>query len=181
MPPKITLIAAVAQNRCIGADNAMPWHLPEDFAFFKACTLGKPVVMGRKTWDSLPRKPLPGRRNLVVSRQPGWQAAGAECFASLDEALAALAGEAEIMIIGGAQIYAQALPLATDLRLTEVALTVDGDAFSPIFPLQNGGKWRGSRRPALTARPLISCITAASGYLKRRRYRKVRSAWLCTT
>lgn len=133
MSPKITLIAAVAQNRCIGADNAMPWHLPEDFAFFKACTLGKPVVMGRKTWDSLPRKPLPGRRNLVVSRQPGWQAAGAECFASLDEALAALAGEAEIMIIGGAQIYAQALPLATDLRLTEVALTVDGDAFFPDF------------------------------------------------
>lgn len=150
MPSQITLIAAVAQNRCIGAGNAMPWHIPEDFAFFKARTLGKPVVMGRKTWDSLPRKPLPGRRNLVLSRRPGWQAEGAECFAGLDEALAALAGEAEVMIIGGAQIYTQALPLATDLLLTEVALTVAGDAFFPAFGAE---EWREvSRRPQRSAK-----------------------------
>lgn len=149
MPPQITLIAAVAQNRCIGRNNAMPWHLPEDFAFFKAATLGKPVVMGRKTWDSLPRKPLPGRRNLVVSRQAGWQAEGAEGFAGLQEALAALAGEPEIMIIGGAQIYAQALPLASDLLLTEVALQVAGDAFFPEF---STAEWREvARRPQISA------------------------------
>ena len=78
---KITLVAAVAQNRVIGRDNQMIWHIPEDFAFFKRFTSGKPVLMGRKTWDSLPRKPLPNRRNIVVSRQAGWQAEGAEVFA----------------------------------------------------------------------------------------------------
>lgn len=129
----ITLIAAVSENGCIGAGNAMPWHIAEDFAFFKSYTLGKPVVMGRKTWDSLPRKPLPGRRNIVVTRQQGWQAEGAEAAGSLAEALSGLADAPEVIIMGGAQIYAQALPLATDLRLTEVKLQVDGDAFFPAF------------------------------------------------
>ncbi|MDN8582301.1 dihydrofolate reductase, partial [Eikenella corrodens] len=114
--PTITLIAAVADNCCIGSGNAMPWHIVEDFAFFKRYTLGKPVVMGRKTWDSLPKKPLPGRRNIVITRQPLWQAEGAERADSLDAALAMLVDVPEIIIMGGAQIYAQALPLATDLR-----------------------------------------------------------------
>ena len=130
---QITLIAAHAANRCIGINNTMPWHLPEDFAFFKAYTLGKPVVMGRKTWESLPKKPLPGRRNIVISRQAGYQAEGAEVAADLAQALSMCAGAEEIIIMGGAQIYAQALTLATDLRLTEIDLSVDGDAFFPEF------------------------------------------------
>ena len=137
--PQITLIAATAANGCIGINNSMPWHIPEDFAFFKQYTLGKPVVMGRKTWDSLPKKPLPGRRNLVVSRQSDWQAAGAEHAASLQAALALLADEAEIIIMGGAEIYAQAMPMATDLRITEVDLHVAGDAF---FPAIDAAQWR---------------------------------------
>ena len=96
----ITLIAAVGENGCIGIGNAMPWHLPEDFAFFKQYTLGKPVLMGRKTWESLPRRPLPGRRNIVVSRQSGYQADGAEVMPSLAAALAACAGEREIIVMG---------------------------------------------------------------------------------
>lgn len=143
--PAVTLVAAVAANGCIGRGNDMPWHIPEDFAFFKQYTLGKPVLMGRKTWDSLPRKPLPGRRNIVITRQTGWQAAGAECADSLEAALALAADAPEIIIMGGAQIYAQALPLATDVRLTEVALTVAGDAFFPPLP---PGQWQEISRKA---------------------------------
>lgn len=139
MTQKITLIAAVAANGCIGANNTMPWHIPEDFAFFKHYTLGKPVVMGRKTWDSLPKKPLPGRRNIVITRQHAWQAEGAETAADIQAALALLANAAEIVIMGGAQIYAQTLPLATDLRLTEVHLAATGDAF---FPALEAGRWQ---------------------------------------
>ena len=130
--PKITLIAAYAARRCIGINNTMPWHLPEDFAFFKSYTTGKPVIMGRKTWESLPRKPLPGRQNIVITRQ-AYQAEGAQTAASLEDALALCQGVEEVIIMGGAQIYAQALPIATDLRLTEVGLDVDGDAFFPEF------------------------------------------------
>lgn len=138
MNDKITLMAAVAANGCFGSDNALPWHLPEDFAFFKAYTLGKTVLMGRKTWDSLPRKPLPQRRNIVLSRGAA-ALAGAECFDGWDAAWAACAGESEVVVIGGAQIYAQALPLATDLRLTEVKLEAAGDAF---FPAVDWREWR---------------------------------------
>ena len=142
---KITLIAAVAENGCIGVDNDMPWHIPEDFAFFKQYTLGKPVIMGRKTWESLPKKPLPGRRNIVITRQPDYRAEGAELADSIQTALQLCAGEAEMMIMGGAQIYAQAMPLATDLRITEVKLNVAGDAFfPPIEPEQ----WRQAGREA---------------------------------
>lgn len=130
---KITLIAALAQNHVIGKNNQMPWHIPEDFAFFKQYTMGKPVIMGRKTWESLPKKPLPNRRNIVITRQMGFQAAGAEVFSSVQAALNACADAGEIIIMGGEQIYAQTLDLATDLRLTEVKLTPDGDAFFPKF------------------------------------------------
>ncbi|MCF7530581.1 dihydrofolate reductase [Neisseria lisongii] len=144
---KITLIAAYAADRCIGKDNTIPWHVKEDFAFFKAYTLGKPVIMGRKTWESLPKKPLPERRNIVISRQTDYRAQGVECCTSLHDALALCGNAAEIIIMGGAEIYAQALPLATDLRLTEIALTVDGDAFFPEF----SADWKEISREAHTA------------------------------
>ena len=144
MKQKITLIAAVAENSCIGIDNGMPWHLPEDFAFFKQYTLNKPVVMGRKTWESLPRKPLPGRRNIVISRNY-FAADGAELADSIASALSLLVDVPEIIIMGGAQIYEQTLPLATDLRITEVKLNVDGDAF---FPKISSSEWlEQSREP----------------------------------
>ncbi|WP_082783566.1 dihydrofolate reductase [Snodgrassella sp. CFCC 13594] len=143
MTSQITLVAALASNRCIGHQNQMPWHIPEDFAFFKQYTLGKPVIMGRKTWDSLPRKPLPERKNIVITRQASWQESGADTVHSLQAALNKLADVPEIIIMGGAQIYAEALPLATDMRLTEVHANVSGDAFFPAFPIN---QWRESSR-----------------------------------
>ncbi|WP_457424213.1 dihydrofolate reductase [Roseateles sp. P5_E7] len=131
----ITLVAAVARDGAIGRDNALLWHIPADMARFKALTLGKPVVMGRKTWDSLPAKfcPLPGRRNLVVSRSTT-ELPGAEVFASLDAALAACS-EPEVCVIGGSEIYALALPLADKLALTEVdAAFPDADRHFPTWP-----------------------------------------------
>ena len=142
---QITLIAALAQNRIIGNANQIPWHIPEDFAFFKRYTTGKPIIMGRKTWDSLPRKPLPNRRNIVITRQADWQADGAEAVHDFQAALQACAGEREAVIIGGAQIYAIALPFATDLRLTEIALNPAGDAYFPEF---SRDKWREVAREA---------------------------------
>lgn len=135
------MIAALARNRVIGLDNRMPWHLPADLRHFKAMTLGKPIIMGRKTWDSLGR-PLPGRLNLVVSRQAGLHLQGAEVFASLDEAFARAdawareQGVDELMLIGGAQLYAQALPLAERLYLTRIELEPRGDAHFPEWPAE---------------------------------------------
>ena len=134
----LCLIAALADNRVIGRNNQLPWHLPADLKHFKAMTLGKPIIMGRKTWDSLGR-PLPGRLNLVVSRQAGLQLEGAEVFASLEAAIAraeewASAEDAdELMLIGGAQLYGQGLALAQRLYLTRVALSPEGDAWFPEF------------------------------------------------
>lgn len=145
---KITLIAAMAQNRVIGANNDMPWHIPEDFAFFKHYTSGKPVMMGRKTWDSLPRKPLPNRRNMVISRQTNWCADGAEVFADVQAALKACGDVPEIIIMGGGQIYAQTIDLATDLRLTEVHLNPQGDAFFPEFSVHD---WQEMTRESCVA------------------------------
>ncbi|WP_374399541.1 dihydrofolate reductase [Niveibacterium sp.] len=127
---KLALIAAVARNGTIGRDNALPWRLRDDLKRFKALTLGHPIVMGRKTWDSLGR-PLPGRRNIVVTRQRDLKLEGAEIVHSLDEALA-LCGEVErAFVIGGAQLYAEALPRADELCLTEVQAEVEGDAHFP--------------------------------------------------
>ena len=134
----LSLIAALGENRVIGVDNSMPWHLPGDFKYFKATTLGKPIIMGRKTWDSLGR-PLPGRLNLVVSRQTGLQLEGAEVFASLEaaveraEAWAIEQGVSEVMLIGGAQLYTQGLVDADRLYLTRVGLSPEGDAWFPEF------------------------------------------------
>ena len=130
----ITLILAVAANGVIGRDGAIPWHIPEDLKRFKALTLGKTVVMGRKTWDSLPRKPLPGRRNIVVTRQAGWQADGAERM-PLDGALN-LPGE--VFVIGGAEIYRAALPRADRIELTEIDADFAGNA---VFRFDRAG-WR---------------------------------------
>ncbi|MBI3347593.1 MAG: dihydrofolate reductase [Burkholderiales bacterium] len=130
----ITLVAAVAKDGAIGRDNALLWHIPEDMARFKAVTLGKPVIMGRKTWDSLPARfrPLPGRRNLVVSRSTR-ELPGAEVFASLEEALQACT-EPEVCVIGGADIYALAFPHAHKLALTEVdASFPDADRHFPAW------------------------------------------------
>lgn len=146
---KITLVAACGNNNCIGIDNGMPWHLPEDFAFFRTYTAGKPVVMGRKTWESLPKKPLPGRRNIVITRQTDYAAEGAETVSDLQSALDLCAKAEEIVIMGGAQIYAQALPVATDLRITEIDLNVEGgDAF---FPGINPAEWQAEREGVRTA------------------------------
>jgi dihydrofolate reductase len=144
---KTTLIAARAENGVIGIGNKMPWHLPEDFAFFKAYTLGKPVVMGRKTWESLPKKPLPGRRNIVVTRQADYAADGAQTTPSLAAALALCADADEIVVMGGGEIYREAMPQATDLRITEIALRPEGDAF---FPAIDAALWQENSREAHT-------------------------------
>ena len=138
--PPLALIAARARNGVIGLDNRMPWHLPEDLAYFKRVTLGKPVVMGRKTFESIGR-PLPGRLNIVVTRNPDWQAAGVQVAHSLDAALALAAAAApeEIMLIGGAELYRQALPQADVLYLTEIDAEFAGDAFFPEVDL---ARWR---------------------------------------
>ncbi len=132
---KLVLIAAVARNRAIGRDNALLFHDSADQRHLRDATMGCPVIMGRKTWDSLPRKfrPLPGRRNLVVTRDPGWYADGAERAGSLDEALVKAAGAPKAFVIGGAQLYAQALPHADELMLTEIDAELEGDSFFPIW------------------------------------------------
>ena len=136
--PTLSLIAAVARNGAIGKGNALLWHEPEDQKHFRRVTLGCPVIMGRKTWDSLPARfrPLPGRRNLVITRDPGWRADGAEAVASLDAALALLSGAPKAFVIGGAEIYALALPRADELILTEIDADLAGDTFFPSWDRQ---------------------------------------------
>ena len=133
--PVLTLVAAMASNRVIGINNTLPWHLPEDLKHFKAVTLGKPVLMGRKTYDSIGRL-LPGRRNIVITRQADWQAAGVEVAHSLEQALEMAADVAEVCLIGGAELYRQAIVAADCLRLTEIAQPFDGDAHFPAFDRQ---------------------------------------------
>jgi dihydrofolate reductase len=129
----IALVVAVARNGVIGRGGDLPWRLPEDMAHFRDVTMGYPVVMGRRTWDSLraPYRPLPGRRNIVVTRNASWNVTGAERASSVDEALELVNGAERVSIIGGAQIFAAALPLADEVLLTEIDLDVDGDTFFP--------------------------------------------------
>ena len=136
---KLHLIYARAANGAIGKNGVMPWHLPEDLAHFKRTTLSHPVVMGRKTWDSLPPRfrPLPGRTNIVVTRQADWQADGAHRAGNLAEALALCDAGKTVWIIGGAQIYAESLPLAHRVEVTEIAQDFDGDAYAPVL----GAEW----------------------------------------
>lgn len=142
--PRISLIYARAANGVIGKDNTIPWQLPEDMAHFKRTTLGCPVIMGRKTWDSLPPRfrPLPGRANVVITRQPDWSEAGAEPASSLADALKLCSQSEEVWVIGGAEIYAQAEPLADRIEVTEIAQDFEGDAFAPRL----GPQWTESAR-----------------------------------
>jgi dihydrofolate reductase len=149
--PTLSLIAAVAANGCIGIDNKLPWYLPDDLKFFKAVTSGKPVIMGRSTFDSLGR-PLPNRTNIVITRNPAFTAPeGVRVVHSLDaalrvaEAVAEIAGNDEVVIIGGAQVYAEALPRVRRMYLTEVKKTVPGDAF---FPVWDRAQWQEVSREA---------------------------------
>lgn len=141
---QLHLIFARASNGVIGANNTLPWHLPEDLAHFKRHTLGCAVIMGRKTWDSLPAKfkPLPGRTNVVITRQVGWLAAGALTAHSLQEALALCADQAHAWVIGGADIYAQSLALADSAEVTEIDAAFEGDAYAPLL----GPHWQETYR-----------------------------------
>lgn len=139
---RISLIAAVARNGVIGANATMPWHLPEDFAYFKRTTMGHPMVMGRLTFDSIGRV-LPGRRTIVITRQPAWHHADVETAHSLAEALA-LAGPAdEVFVVGGGQVYADAMPFAHRLLITEVDQEPEGDVY---FPPIDPARWRETSR-----------------------------------
>ncbi len=146
------LIYARARNNVIGKDGDLPWHLPEDLAHFKKTTMGQPVVMGRVTWESIPEKfrPLPGRRNLVVTRQTDYQAAGATVVSSLQAALDAFPTEEVVWLIGGAQLYAQGLPLAAEVVVTEIDADFEGDAHAPLL----NQEWQEVCR---------SCHTSAQG------------------
>ncbi len=140
--PRICLIAALAANRVIGINNALPWHLPADLKRFKALTTGHPVVMGRKTHESI-GKPLPGRHNLVITRNHDYSAPGCEIVHSLDAAIAACRGAQEIFVIGGAKVYRESLPRAHRLEFTEIRAEFEGDATFPEFSL---GQWRETGR-----------------------------------
>lgn len=139
---RVTLIAALGRNGVIGADGTMPWHLPEDLRHFKATTMGHPLVMGRRTFDSIGR-PLPGRRTIVITRNPQWHHAGVESAHSFAEALALAGPSDEVFVAGGGEIYAQALPYAHRLVLTEVDAEPEGDTH---FPDWDRADWSESVR-----------------------------------
>lgn len=159
---QLNLIYARAANGVIGIKGALPWHLPEDMAHFKRTTLGCPVIMGRKTWDSLPPKfrPLPGRANVVITRQAGWHEKGAEPASNMHEALLICERmangiqpkPANIWVIGGAQIYAEGLPLANQLVVTEIDAEFEGDAYAPAL----GPEWREVTRETHTSNTGLS-------------------------
>lgn len=139
---RVNLIVAMAKNRVIGIDNKMPWHLPADFAWFKRATMGHPVIMGRKTFESIGR-PLPGRRNIVISRNPQCRADGCDVFASLNAAFTGCQDNADVFVIGGATLYNEALEMADAIYLTEVDATPHGDTF---FPALDSAQWRERSR-----------------------------------
>ncbi len=141
---EIVLVVAMSENRVIGRDGALPWHIPGDLKHFKAVTMGHPIVMGRKTWESIGR-PLPGRENIVISRNPDFRAVGATVVGSLDAAIeeAGKASAERVMVIGGGQIYADALDRASRLEITEVHQTIEGDT---VFPAIDEADWVESNR-----------------------------------
>ncbi len=156
MQQDIFLIYARAANGVIGMDGTMPWHLPADLKHFKKLTMGKPMIMGRRTYESFPA-PLPGRRHIVLTRDEGWSGPEAEVVRSMGEALE-LAGEGEIAIVGGAQIYALFLPLATRIELTEIHIEPEGDTHMPDL----SDAWEEVARddhPAADGRPAYSFVT----------------------
>src|SRR5688572_6482067 len=139
---RVYLVAAVAANGIIGANGQLPWSLPEDLKHFKRLTMGHPVVMGRRTWESL-KGPLPGRDNIVVSRRPGYEAAGAAVASSLEAALALCLGESVVFVIGGAGLFAESLPIAAGMVLTEIDREFRGDTW---FPQYDRSRWKESQR-----------------------------------
>ena len=145
--PRIYLVAAVAANGIIGAAGQLPWRLPEDLQHFKHLTMGHPVIMGRRTWESLGR-PLPGRENIVVSTRRGYEAPGAAVASSFDAALALCIGEPVAFVIGGTRLFEAALPLASALVMTEIKRDYAGDTW---FPQYDRSRWRESQREAHTA------------------------------
>jgi len=149
--PRVTLILARARNGVIGAKGGLPWHLPEDLAFFKRTTMGHPIVMGRKTWESIGR-PLPGRRSVVVTRDRTFFATGAEVVHSLNDAVALCAGSDEIFVIGGAQLYAEALGRADRLLLTEIDADFEGDTFMPAAAADDWTETSRERHPPTDTR-----------------------------
>lgn len=156
--PEIILIAAIARNGVIGKDNSLLWSIPEDMAHFKALTAGSAVLMGRKTWESLPERfrPLPGRRNIVISRQAGYVAPGAEVAPTPEKGIAIASTAEKLFIIGGAEIYALTLPLADRLELTEVDLAPEGDAWFPEITTEH---WETTTsRPAVSASGVAICF-----------------------
>jgi dihydrofolate reductase len=136
--PRISIIVAMARNRIIGANGVIPWHLPEELKRFKSVTMGHHIIMGRKTWESIGR-PLPGRTSVIVTRQRDYRAPGAKVVHSLDDAIAACSGDTEIFVIGGAELYAQALPRAGRLHLTTVETDAAGDTVMPEIDMKD---WR---------------------------------------
>ncbi len=144
--PRVSVIAALAKNRVIGIENRLPWRLPEDLAHFKVLTLGHPILMGRKTFESLGR-PLPGRTNVVITRNRDYRPAGCLVAESIPAALALCGDSDEVFFIGGAELYAQAIPLADRLYLTEVDIDAQGDAW---FPEYNRGAFREIARESYT-------------------------------
>jgi dihydrofolate reductase len=129
----ISLVVAVARNGVIGHCNGIPWHIPADLKRFKALTMGKPIIMGRKTWDSLPKKPLPGRLNIVVTRSRDFRTDGALVAHTVEQAIALAGAADDIMVIGGEAIFAAALPVADTIHMTQVAASPEGDVFMPLI------------------------------------------------
>jgi dihydrofolate reductase len=140
--PVISIIVAMAENRVIGKDNSLPWHLPADLQHFKAMTIGKPIIMGRKTWESLPGK-LPDRPHIIITANPDYSAEGCTVVSSLEQAIAAAGDVPEVMIVGGAMLYAQALPIADHIYLTLVETQTEGDS---LFPEYDQTQWRETAR-----------------------------------
>lgn len=140
--PILSLVVAMARNGVIGRDNTMPWRLPDDLKHFKTLTMGKPMLMGRKTFAAI-GKPLPGRTSIVLTRDPAWQAEGVVAVRSLDEAFAKAGDAPELCVVGGAEIYALTLPLADIIHLTRIHATIPGDT---VFPSLNISEWRETAR-----------------------------------
>ena len=161
----VTLVAAIARGGVIGTGDSTPWHIPVDLAFFRDLTMGHPVAMGRRTWDSLPDRfrPLPGRRNVVVTRNAAWSAHGAERAASLHDALRLVEGAEEVFVIGGAEIFAAALPVADRLVLTEIELAVEGDV---LFP-----DWDRAVFEEVTREPVVAADGTALSFVTYERRR----------
>jgi dihydrofolate reductase len=153
--PRLTLVVARARNGVIGRNGALPWKIPGELAHFKRTTMGHPIVMGRKTWESIGR-PLPGRRNIVVTRNAQYTAPGAEVVASLQDAIALCTGADEVFVIGGAELYAQALPRAARAVVTEIDADFDGDAH---FPTLAADEWQAVDREPAAGEPPHAFVT----------------------